>query len=205
MTSPHPLKMGCYYHIYNRGINGETLFRSKQDYTFFLMQYRKYVEPIAKTYGYCLLNNHFHLLACTRTTEEQEQHHLQMNVSSTFRVLKPGFQFGNLFNSYAKRTNKIYHRTGSLFEHPFGRKEVMTNSYLMQLIAYIHQNPGRHGLVEDFATWTYSSYKAIISQQPTLLQRDDVLAWFGGHECFLAAHRQEVEPAKLASLLEDYE
>ncbi len=53
MTSPRPLKMDCFYHIYNRGINGETIFRNKQDYSFFLLRYKKYIEPIAYTFAFC--------------------------------------------------------------------------------------------------------------------------------------------------------
>jgi hypothetical protein len=67
MPGPASLEYGAYYHIYNRGINGENVFREKRNYRFFLQRYAKYVEPVAFTYAYCLMKNHFHFLIRTKT------------------------------------------------------------------------------------------------------------------------------------------
>ena len=72
MSSPSPLELGKYYHIYNRGNNGESIFLEDRNYTYFLQLYIKYIEPIALTYAYCLLRNHFHFLIRTKTVAEQE-------------------------------------------------------------------------------------------------------------------------------------
>lgn len=72
MTSPAALQYGQYYHIYNRGNNQENLFREERNYRYFLKLYASYIEPIADTYAYCLLRNHFHLLVRIKTVEEQE-------------------------------------------------------------------------------------------------------------------------------------
>jgi hypothetical protein len=45
------------YHIYNRGINGENIFKEERNYRYFLEKYAKYIEPIADTFAYCLLKN----------------------------------------------------------------------------------------------------------------------------------------------------
>ncbi|MCG2769658.1 MAG: hypothetical protein L6435_14965 [Anaerolineae bacterium] len=126
MPSPPPLQMGYYYHIFNRGNNGEDIFREKRNYLFFMQRYAQYIEPIAYTYAYCLLRNHFHFLVRTRMPEEQEayQRTLKTLKVSEIKVLEPSRQFSRLFNSYAKAFNKMYDRTGSLFEHPFHRIEV---------------------------------------------------------------------------------
>ena len=42
----------------------------------------------------------------------------------------------------------------------------------------------RAGLVARPADWPYSSYRAYLSQRPTLLNRAEVLAWFGGTQAF---------------------
>jgi putative transposase len=57
-----PLQPGLYYHVFNRGNNGEDLFREERNYSFFLKLYGKYITPVADTYAYCLLRNHFHVL-----------------------------------------------------------------------------------------------------------------------------------------------
>ena len=56
------LESESYYHIYNRGINRCDLFRETNDYRQFLRFYEKYIEPIADTYAWVLMPNHFHLL-----------------------------------------------------------------------------------------------------------------------------------------------
>jgi putative transposase len=193
MPSPPRLQMGVYYHIFNRGTNGESIFREEPNYYFFMQRYAKYIEPVAYTYAYCLLRNHFHFLVRIKTEEEQAR-----------GTLDPSQQFSNLFNSYAKAFNKTFNRTGSLFEHPFGRIEVDSDAYFLQLIAYIHQNPQKHDFVEDFRDWPFSSYHALLSTRRTRLQRDDVLDWFGGLEGFLAYHQTTVDANQTAAwLLED--
>ena len=76
----------------------------------------------------------------------------------TLRVKRPSQQFGNLFNAYAKAINRAYGRTGSLFENPFGRVLVASDAHMSRVIAYIHQNPQKHGFVQVFCEWPYSSY-----------------------------------------------
>ena len=70
MTSPSPLVPGVFYHIYNRGTNRENIFVEERNYGYFLQLYAKHIEPVAKTYAYSLLKNHFHVLA--RIREEFE-------------------------------------------------------------------------------------------------------------------------------------
>jgi putative transposase len=62
MVNPAPLQHGSYYHIYNRGVNRENLFVEERNYRYFLQLYASHIEPIAETYAYCLLRNHFHFL-----------------------------------------------------------------------------------------------------------------------------------------------
>ena len=68
MYKSEPLTGGQYYHINNRGYNGEILFREERNYPYSLKLYAKYVEPVADTCAYCLMSNHFHFLF--RVTDE---------------------------------------------------------------------------------------------------------------------------------------
>ncbi len=63
---------GAFYQVYNRGNNRENIFYSAENVRFFLERYTKYMEPVLETYAYCLLPNHFHLLARVKTKEEIE-------------------------------------------------------------------------------------------------------------------------------------
>ena len=69
---PIPLENGNYYHIYNRGNNGIDVFFDADSYYHFLRLYDKYISPIADTYAWCLLKNHFHLLVYIRLENEIE-------------------------------------------------------------------------------------------------------------------------------------
>ena len=65
-----PLLPDKYYHIYNLGINGETIFKKKSDYQLFLDKYAFHVTPYINTFAYCLLDNHFHFLIQVKPSEE---------------------------------------------------------------------------------------------------------------------------------------
>jgi putative transposase len=213
MTSPAPLQPGQYYHIYNRGNNRENVFIEKRNYPYFLKLYARHIEPVADTYAYCLLRNHFHFLVRVKTEEEQGAYYDQtprgsetLGIYPPFKPKNPSQQFGNLFNAYAKAINRAHNRTGSLFEHPFGRILVTCDTYFVRLVTYIHQNPQKHGLVDDFRSWPYSSYRALLSTRPTRLNRDDVLAWFDGVDNFVALHQREIAERHVATLVaEDFD
>jgi len=64
------LQSGVYYHIYNRGNNRENLFLEEKNYPYFLFLYEKHIEPVADTYAYCLMRNHFHLLVRIKETSQ---------------------------------------------------------------------------------------------------------------------------------------
>ncbi|NCC31549.1 MAG: transposase [Chloroflexia bacterium] len=167
------------YHLYNRGNNRERIFREERNYAYFLTLYDHHISPIAETYAYCLLPNHFHFSVRIRDDAPDGQ-----------RISRC---FANLFNAYARSFNRSYRRSGVLFERSFERKAVTDDRYLRQLIIYIHRNPQHHGLIDDFRTWTYSSYQTLIGTQPTRLKRDTVLASFGGLSEFIAAHKDDFE------------
>jgi hypothetical protein len=182
-----PLEPGCTYHIYNRGINGTTLFSEPHHYRLFLEQYAYYTEPGIDTYAYCLLNNHFHLVI--RVKEESE---LDLNRWKAERgwskVSDASTLLGHCFNSYCQQYNKLTNRTGSLFEKPFHREWVDEDGYLSQLIYYVHANPKKHQFTTDFRTYPYSSYRSILSEKPTLLRRQYIVDWFGGRQRFIDFH-----------------
>ena len=206
MSGPVPLRYGGYYHVYNRGNNRENIFIEEHNYGYFLGLYAKCIEPVACTYAYSLLRNHFHLLVRIKALEELAGDLTGLaNLSGLpdLSARRPSQQFSNLFNAYTKAINRAYGRVGSLFQRPFGRVEVTSDGYFAQLVVYVHQNPQRHGLVGDFRVWPHSSYRAHLSARPTRLKREDVLAWFDGPAGFMAAHAQEVGAPALAPLVGD--
>lgn len=194
MTDTIPLELGQIYHIHCRGGKREQIFPEERTYPYFLNLYFKVIAPVADTYAYCLLPDHAHFLVRTRTSEELPQDK---------EVLEPGKHVAILFDAYTKAINKAYQRSGMLFQGPVGQVRLTSDVHLGHLIAYIHKNPEWHGLVEEFAEWPHSSYDALLGDKPTLLKRDEVLAWFDGRTAFLQFHQQPVLATLVADLALD--
>ncbi len=184
------IEPGNYYHIYNRGINGTDLFFEKENYQYFLRLYQKYVSPVADTFAYCLMKNHFHFLVYFK---EKAEIVTKENSSAEKEVLKdPSRQLSHLFNAYAQAVNKRYGRTGGLFERPFERKRIDSEDYLKKVIFYIHYNPVRHNFVEKIDNYSWSSYPVIVSMTSTFVQSEHVIKWFGDLQNFVEYHKREV-------------
>lgn len=219
------------YHIYNRGINGENIFQEERNYRYFLEKYAKYIEPIADTFAYCLLKNHFHIAIRTKSEAEIVDFYVkrktkiitnnagwvqnpssveQASISQTeIKILSAPLiiskQFSDFFNSYAQSINKAYSRTGGLFEEPFRRILIDSDAYFTELIYYIHHNPEKHGFVEDFRAYPHSSYHSHLSKAMTRLRRDEVWNWFGNRDEFVKFHIGNPSSANLDKFIIEFD
>lgn len=189
------LELGHYYHIYNRGNNREKLFYEPWNYAHFMDLYVKYIHPIAETYAYCLIGNHFHFLV--RIKEKNEIEKLNLNQRPIWR------NFADFFNAYAKMINLKYGRTGSLFQERYRRKKVYSEKYLSQLILYVHKNPVKHGITEHCEEYPYSSYHAILSGGKTRLKNGEVLKLFDDKENFIFCHKKDPDIKFISEFIED--
>lgn len=199
------LETKCYYHIYNRANGSEKIFLNEENYLFFLQKYIEYIHPIAETYCYCLMPNHFHFLIKIR--EEQllieyfknktkAKLNLQGLSIENLAGLSPenlsslvSKQFGDFFNAYAKAFNKQQNRKGSLFMKNFKRIKIEEEYYLRKLVHYIHFNPIEATLCTKSDEWKFSSYQSLISNGKSLLNREEVISWFDNLENFKYIHQ----------------
>ena len=173
------IEPGVVYHLFNRGNNKEDIFKEEKNYIYFLSLLQKYILPVADIYAYCLLKNHFHLVVRIKDVELLEDKYKE----------KPFLAFSNLFNAYSKAINKVYSRTGSLFQEHLHRKRVEDDEYLLQLIAYVHLNPLKHEFTDDFRNYRYSSYKAYVSGKTTNISCNYVMSLFGDKANFEYWHK----------------
>ncbi len=162
-----------YYHIYNRGINGENIFISDDNKMYFLKLLSKHLTVKISVFAYCLMNNHYHLI---------------VRIDDNPEVVTQSFS--NLFNAYAKAFNKQNNRAGSLFEKHFKRIKLKNEDYLKQLILYVHLNP-KHHLNIDYTNYIFSSYKTILSIKSTKVKRGEILNIFEGRDNFIFCHKQK--------------
>lgn len=156
------LEYGCYYHVFNHAVGDLNLFKNSSNYEHFLMLYEKYIYPIADTFAWVLMPNHFHFAIRIRNEEELQKPFGRSYLSGV--KIKPFHQnFSNMFNAYSKTYNQIYERRGSLFERPFSRKLIVDFDQLKDTVGYIHKNPVHHGFCNDIGDYTWSSYLDLIS------------------------------------------
>lgn len=189
---PVPLESNKIYHVYNRANGNEKIFTDNGNYIFFLEKYRMYIGPIADTFCYCLMPNHFHFLIRIKNKQQLElcqgfETLTELNEEKLSALLSR--RFSHLFNSYAQAINKQRGRKGSLFMRPFKRKSVDDEIYLRKLVHYIHYNPVEAGLSAKPEEWKYSSYHTILSQSSSLVLQKEVVDWFEDKENFIHCHR----------------
>ncbi|KUO64066.1 MAG: hypothetical protein APF84_08120 [Gracilibacter sp. BRH_c7a] len=128
------------YHVMLRGIDKREIFLDDQDRETFLSYLSSAKEKSDYTiYGYCLMDNHVHLLI-------EEGHE---NIGESIKRIAVG---------YVQSHNLKYSRTGHLFQNRFKSEAVEDDSYFLTVLRYIHQNPIKAGLTKDIAHYKWSSF-----------------------------------------------
>jgi len=178
------LQAGRFYHIYNRGVNSKIVFLNQENYRFFLVKVEKYLLPYFDIFAYCLMPNHFHLILSPKNEIDFAENFSESGLHSEDSIFSK--TIGKLISSYTQAFNKVYQKSGALFESPFKRIEIDNDDYLKNLIIYIHQNP------DDFKNYKFSSYKTMLSNSETKLKRNDVLSLFGDLDNFVFCHNNIV-------------
>lgn len=169
------------YHIYNQSINFEPIFRSEENYLFFLKKVRTHLLPVADILCYCLMPDHFHFMimptahGCSPSTVRKAVRHSQLNETKDEFQQMLSQQLKVLLSSYARAFNRRYHRRGSLFRaktkarpayQNFLPDHLMFNDethltelvpYLKICFEYIHDNPVKAGYAISPEEWQFSS------------------------------------------------
>lgn len=174
---------GVIVHIFNRGNNKEKIFFDEQDYKAFLFRLGlalgfeekelqkeklislpysrvRIIDTNKKDFGlhaFCLMPNHFHLLI-----EQTRDTPISRLISKTC-------------TSYAKYVNKKYGRIGHVFQDAFKCVQIIDDSQLMWVSAYIHMNPVKDDLVKNPLLYKWSSYKDYVENRNLLIMRTDLL------------------------------
>lgn len=152
MTNPpRQYHEGYWYHVYARCLDGLRLFESDEERKWFISKLDNTFERLKVRLGaLCLMDTHYHAL-------------VQMG---PVRLDKA---FNSLHSSYVRYLNGHRSRRGPLFWGRPGADIVLDDSYLLQLVPYIHKNPVKAGIVaapeeyrwhtdELFRTGTWSEY-----------------------------------------------
>lgn len=188
---------GEIYHLFNHANGKENIFIEPRNYTFFLKKLAEHILPVCKLFSYCLMPNHFHLVLEVRSEDELLFLWQKPGAKSELTQLdlehKTSKAFGNFFSSYTQSFNKVYNRKGSLFIPSMKLESINDDNSFCKVIHYTHANPVHHGFTKKMEEWLHSSYQIFFSSNPTKLERDYVLAMFGGLEAFIKYHQQPID------------
>jgi len=195
------LELDNYYHIYNHAVGQDVLFKKKENYNFFLKKYSEYINPIADTFAYCLMPNHFHFavkIKDEKVIRTKLQDFTKIRDFGRLELMKVyekyiSKQFSNLFSSYTQSFNRQQNRKGTLFMKPFKRIRIKNEIYLKNAIHYIHYNPVYHGFVDNSGDWKFSSYNSFFTKKETKLKRKEVIELFGDLDNFYFVHKKETD------------
>jgi len=144
---------GAYYHIFNRVIEGEVLFRDRGNYLYCIdLMKRNGSKYRNNVIAYCLMPNHYHFLLEQKSNQP----------ISTFVSV--------LYNAYVQKVNQLWGRRGPLFRGCFRHVLVEREEYLIHLCRYIHLNPVEAGIVQNPEEWPYSNYLEWINKRSGDLQ-----------------------------------
>jgi len=153
---------GGIYHVLIRGNGGDDIFFNKEDQTRFLLLLQEGTERFDyRLLTFCLMTNHIHLV-------------IQVSDIPLSKIVQ------NVSFRYTKFINKKKKRTGHLFQGRYKAILVDGDSYLLELVRYIHNNPVRAGLVNDPVDYPWSSHCAYLGKNDIpFLTTDLVLGQFG--------------------------
>lgn len=185
-----PILGDRYFHIFNRGNNGQQVFFTEENFKYFLRLFYQFMFPYVELLAYSIMPNHFHFLIKTKDSIPLLKDGIPSYTDNEVEIGKVvSNQFRRYFITYSMAINNQEKKTGSLFSKNFKRLEIEDEEYLRYVTFYIHINPQKHGWIEDFRNYRYSSWSAFNSNKTTQLNRNLLIELFGGHDEFQNYHQ----------------
>jgi len=156
---------GALHHIIVRGIERRRIFSDDRDRDNFIDRLGELVSDTQTfCFGWALIPNHAHLLLRTGKT----------SLSTVMRRLLTG---------YAVSYNRRHRRYGHLFQNRYKSILCQEDTYLLELVRYIHLNALRAKIVKDLKeldNYPYSGHSALMGKVPRDFQDTEyVLNLFG--------------------------
>ena len=132
-----------------RGNDGRPIFTGDGDRRALADLLAEGVERFGhRVLAYCFMTNHVHL-------------EIQVGETPLSRIVQ------NAAFRYTRQFNRRVGRTGHLFQGRYRSLLVEADSYLLELVRYIHLNPVRSRLVEAPEDWRWSGHRAYLGGEET--------------------------------------
>ncbi|MDP4089473.1 MAG: transposase [Bacillota bacterium] len=147
-----------------RSISEILLFKNSKDKEKYLEIIQKYKEIyLFDVYAYCLMSTHAHLV-------------IDCCEADISKIMK------SINQSYSSYYNYTYNRHGHVFQDRFKSKIIDNDNYLLNLTAYIHNNPKDiTEYAEDVSKYPYSSLGIFLGKNnymSSLVNYKHILGYF---------------------------
>ena len=152
---------GALYHVIVRGNQRQRTFQDDQDRRCYLERLEHYRQRYGfRLYAYVLMANHAHLLIETKS----------VGLSKIMQGLQ---------SSYTQSYNRRHRKVGHLFQGRYKAILCDREAYLLELVRYIHLNPGRLKVPQNPWRYRWSSHGAYLGR-PSAVKVDsqEVLSQF---------------------------
>ncbi len=152
---------GAFYHVIVRGNQRQRTFQDDRDRAAYLQRIEHYRQRYGfRLYAYVLMSNHVHLLLETKG----------VGLSKIMQGIQA---------SYTQSYNRRHRKVGHLFQGRYKAILCDRNAYLLELVRYIHLNPGRLREPEDPWRYRWSSHGAYLGKaSPVKLDTQEILSQF---------------------------
>jgi len=153
---------GGVYHVMLRGNGGQEIFPGDKDYAYLYGLFDEGTQRFGyRIHAFCCMPNHLHLA-------------VQVGEIPLSRALQ------NVAFRYTRWINRRMQRVGHLFQGRYKAILVDRDSYLLELVRYIHLNPVRAGLVAEAEGYPWSGHRVYLGRERlSWLTTDWVLGHFG--------------------------
>ncbi|CAN0483549.1 unnamed protein product, partial [Discosporangium mesarthrocarpum] len=167
---------GGYYHVIGRGLEKRDIFESRIDKLDFLDRFgENLVSADARCLAWALMSNHYHLL-------------IIVGQKPLSKLMAP------VLGGYAGHYNRRHDRCGYVFQNRYKSILVDKDSYLLELVRYIHLNPVAASVVENvdkLGSYPWTGHAGMLNKHKQEWHSTDItLANFG-------ANRQRARSAYL--------
>jgi len=218
-----PLITDQIYHVFNRSVAGQIIFRNSREYKLFieLVEYYSFSDVrlrfshytrleknvriqtldelyksskrLVNVYAFCVMPNHYHILV---------KQNVDNGISDFIRKLQ---------GSYAHYLNIKTKRAGSVYQSPFKGSLIEYDEQFIHVARYIHINPLTSYLLDKkdkLKSYTWNSYRDYIGvDSRKFIKKNKLLNYFNSTQEFIDFTLNQVdyqrELHKIKHLIQD--
>ena len=211
MPTPNNLKAQFYpdeyYHIVCKSIDGILLFNDDKDHQVFNERFKKFASDFLDIWSYCHIPNHTHHVIKIKSIDSINHfikklapQQLGFAMKAFIADIDNPILFDNLITrqmnsflvSFSNYINNKYNRKGGIFQKPFKRIIIENDAHLQQAIIYTNANAQKHGIIDDYKHFQYSSYSHALKNDQYFIDSKNMLQFFEGLANFLSVHDLQV-------------